>query len=186
MPKCQALVPPDPTDSVILVCSSRFSICLYLLLAGKKKGWCKADQGATRVLIVSPWSLPKNLANTHQGCNGGLGFFRALSHFFMVLPTLSLLSQCALNSSESSSINTKELLGSEEHISSVQRTSAILSKLKESCATTLGFQNRCPAGKEKVKLLSYIKCTFIFLVHWLTLIDKPWCYCSESSKRLYL
>lgn len=35
LPECQASAPPDPADSVILVCSSRCSICLYLLLAGK-------------------------------------------------------------------------------------------------------------------------------------------------------
>ncbi|KAI1238823.1 hypothetical protein IHE44_0011913 [Lamprotornis superbus] len=66
------------------------------------------------------------------------------------IQTAGNVAKRALNtSSKILCINTKELLDSEEHLSSAQRTSAILSKLKQSFAMTLGFQNRCPAGKEK-------------------------------------
>lgn len=127
---------------------------------------------------------PKGLGQHPLGVQSWPGIFQSpLSLYHWPC----LLSQHALkSSSESLSINMKELLDSEEHISSAQRTSTILSKLKQSCAMTLGFKNRCPAGKEKVKLLLFIKRTFIFLAHWIILIDKPWCYSSESSKRLYL
>lgn len=127
---------------------------------------------------------PKGLGQHPLGVQSWPGIFQSpLSLYHWPC----LLSQHALkSSSESLSINMKELLDSEEHISSAQRTSTILSKLKQSCAMTLGFKNRCPAGKEKVKLLLFIKRTFIFLAHWIILIDKPWCYSSESSKQLYL
>lgn len=61
--------------------------------------------------------------------------------------------------------NTRELLLPVERTSSAQRTSAVPSKLKWSCTKTLGVQNRCPAGKEKVKLLFYTKCPLIFHGH---------------------
>lgn len=133
-------------------------------------GWeKKVDATQTRVLQQFWLYLPGHSQGTWPTLTGGAivawDFSEPSLTFSWSFPH-SLLSQRALNSfSENLSINTKELFDSEEHISSAQRTSAILSKLKQSCATTLGFQNRCPAGKEKVKLSFCIKCTFIFLVH---------------------
>lgn len=154
-------------------------------------GWKKVHETQTKVLQHFWLRLPGRSQRTWPTPTGGAIMTWDFSERSLTcswsFPHAPSCSQHALkSSSESLSINTKELLDSEEHISFTQRTSAILSKLKQSCMKTVGFQNRCPAGKEKVKLLFYIKCTSIFLVHWLILIDKPWCYCSESSKQLYL
>lgn len=43
-------------------------------------------------MVTHLWSLSEDLANTHWGCSHGLGLFKALSHLFVVLPSLSLLS----------------------------------------------------------------------------------------------
>lgn len=66
-------------------------------------------------------------------------YFFFTSHLLTILPSLSLLSPtCSKLLLQGLVCNTKELLLSVEHIFSAQRASVVLSKLKRSCAKTLG------------------------------------------------
>lgn len=131
----------QPADSVILHCLLKYVLDFPVFAVSVTRFYqLKKSHGNRDQHVTTLWATPPR----GPGCNHRMGFF-FLSLIHNPSLTLTPVPMCSKLLLQGLVCNTKELLLSVEYIFSAQRASVVLSKLKWSCAKTLGGSEKVPS-----------------------------------------